>query len=226
MKGKWTLLVEDVPNYSISLRRMTNVTLNSFFNYYSPKPGDVLVELGAGVGNDVFIMNHHFGANFGIHALEAHPKTFDKLCLLVNRNSFKNANCHDIAIAEKNGDIFIADTDNHSANQINSENKGEKVTGLTMDSFVKKHNINKIDYIKINIEGAEKGALQGMGETLGIISNIVVACHDKLAPYYNNNPFFYTKDFVRGTLLEHNFMILDEIESDYHNTIYAKKRNG
>ena len=142
---------------------------------------------------------------------------------MVKQNQFGNIKCFNVAITSQNKDLFISDTGNHSANRINHENSGLKIQGITMDCFVEKNKIKKIDYIKINIEGAEKEALLGMKRTLGITSNIVIACHDKLAKYYDNGPFFVTAGFVRNFLQENKFRIIEEVESTYHITIFANK---
>jgi hypothetical protein len=63
-----------------------------------------------------------------------------------------------------------------------------------------------------------------MEDALQNISNIVIACHDKLAQYYNNDSSYKTKEFVKDTLSRRNFKILDEVESTYHFTIFAKNK--
>ena len=60
-----------------------------------------------------------------------------------------------------------------------------------------------------------------MKKNIHNVANIVVACHDKLAQYYENDSFFYTKEFVKKFLNENNFIIDAEIESLYHIIIYA-----
>lgn len=222
-KGAKTIVIEGIPNFSVSEKRMTNVTLKNFFKHYIPKPNDIIIDIGAGVGHDVYVINTFFGIETKIYAIEAHPQTFSKLELMVKRNGWANIKCYNLAIVESKKELWISDTDNHSANKINLVETGVRTEGITLDEFVKKNNIKKIDYVKMNIEGAEKIALMGMEDSLNKISNIVVACHDKLAQYYNNDPFYYTRDFVIETLKRHNFEILEEVESTYHITIFAKK---
>ncbi|MBI9066039.1 MAG: FkbM family methyltransferase [Salinivirgaceae bacterium] len=223
-KGGETLVVEDLPDFAISKKRMTAVTLRTFFKYYTPQAKDTLVDIGAGVENDVYVINSHFEGSPAIYAIEAHPNTFRKLSYMVKKNNYSNVHCHNIAIVEEKKELYISDADNHSANRISENEGGCKVEGLTMDEFVKKNNISKIDFLKMNIEGAEREALIGMKETLQKVSNIMVACHDKLSQYYDNDPYFITRDFVVKTLEENNFKILEEDETPYHINIFAQKR--
>lgn len=222
-RGKDFLLIEDIPNFSVSYSRIEKTTLTNWLKHYTPNHNDNIIDLGAGVGNDIFIMKKHYNSINNIYAIEAHPKTFDKLEYLVKQNQFENIKCCNIAITNQNMNLFISDTVNHSANRINKKSSGLKIQGITMDCFVEKNEIKKIDYIKINIEGAEKEALLGMKRTLDITSNIVIACHDKLAKYYDNDPFFVTAGFVRNSLQENKFRIIEEVESTYHITIFANK---
>jgi len=221
-KGSKTIVVEGIPNFSVSEKRMNAGTLKYFFKHYIPKNNDIIIEIGAGVGNDVYVINTFFDVETEIYAIEAHPQTFSKLETLVHRNRWTNVKCSNIAIVESKKEVWIQDSDNHSTNRINSVESGYRIEGITLDEFVKKNNIKKIDYVKMNIEGSEKDALLGMENELNKISNIVIACHDKLAKYYNNDPFYYTREFVIETLKRHNFEILDEVESTYHITIFAK----
>lgn len=223
-KGTRTLVIEGNPNFSVSDKRMKAVTLKNFFKHYNPKPNDIIIDIGAGVGNDVFVINTCFGIETKIYAIEAHPQTFEKLKTLIQRNNWTNVICSNVAIVELRKELMISDTDNHSANRIGENEGAIKIEGITLDEFVKNHGIHKIDYIKMNIEGAERDALLGMEHTLNKISNIVIACHDKLAKYHNNDPFYITREFVIETLTRYNFEILEEVESDYHITIFAKKR--
>lgn len=197
--------------------------MNEFFQHYTPENDDVIIDLGAGIGNDIFVINKYFEQKCRLYAIEAHPKTFKKLKLMTKMNNFTNVICSNYAIVESQQKIFINDTDNHSSNRLNNEGSGYEIDGISMDAFIEEQNLSKIDFLKINIEGAERGALSGMKKNIRNVSHIVVACHDKLASYYNDEPFFLTRDFVFNYLLEHEFTIDAEIETKYHITFHAHR---
>ena len=50
--------------------------------------------------------------------------------------------------------------------QINDDENTESVTVTTIDEFVRTNNIEKVDFIKADIEGAERDMLRGAAETL------------------------------------------------------------
>jgi FkbM family methyltransferase len=219
------IAIDDKPNYSISEIRNIESSIQYYFKYYKINPDDVIIDVGAGIGNDVFAIKRYFDVPFQLYAFEAHPTTFSMLKNMVKMNNFHNVKLFQYAICEVSKLITINTTTNHSANRIIDTDEGFKVEGITLDEFVSKNNITKINYIKFNIEGAEREALMGMKKGLEITENIVVACHDKLAQYYNNDPHFITLDFVKETLIYNDFEITEIEESLYHITIYAKKIN-
>ncbi len=223
-KGKTVISIEDKPNYSISKKTIISHSISYFFKHYQIKPNDVIIDVGAGIGNDVFAIKENYNYNFNLYAFEAHPQTFEKLKYLVEMNSYKNVQIYQQAVVDVPKSIYISSTDNHTANRVSDEAKGSKVEGITIDNFVKNSNIKSINYIKFNIEGAETDALKGMKESLRITENIVVACHDKLSQYYNNDPHFVTFNDVKNILLDNNFTILEIEDSLYHITIYAQKK--
>ena len=54
-----------------------------------------------------------------------------------------------------------------------------KVKAKTLDSLLKKHKINKVDLIKIDVEGAERDVLFGAKETLKKHPKILFEAWDK-----------------------------------------------
>jgi len=53
---------------------------------------------------------------------------------------------------------------------------GEKIQGVTLDHFVEKNKIDKIDFIKMDIEGAELTALKGAEVTIKKFKPILAIC--------------------------------------------------
>jgi hypothetical protein len=52
---------------------------------------------------------------------------------------------------------------------------------MTMDALVDRLEIERIDFLKMNIEGAERLAIQGMARTLERTAAVCICCHDFLA---------------------------------------------
>lgn len=60
----------------------------------------------------------------------------------------------------------IADSQGMLVSQINDDDNTESVNVTTIDEFVRTNNIEKVDFIKADIEGAERNMLRGAAETL------------------------------------------------------------
>lgn len=54
---------------------------------YAPKDGDVIIDIGAGVGTETLIYSMMTGKNGKVFAIEAHPATSRSLKLMI-RNQF------------------------------------------------------------------------------------------------------------------------------------------
>lgn len=219
--------VNNILNYNISESKVINNSNNYYLKYYQLKENDIVFDIGVGVGDDIFAFkkSHHF--DFTIYGFEAHPRTCNYAKMLMKENSFNHVFLYDLAVSNTNDDLIITDDENNSASTVNANISGGnaiKVKSILLDDFIQQNDIKKINYIKFNIEGAEKNALLGLSKNIDKVENIVVACHDKLAQFYKDDPFFKTKQFTEQFLIANNFEIIAIEESIYHITIYAKNK--
>lgn len=106
--------------------------------------------------------------NAQVYCFEPDPTVFEKLNINLSLNEeSKRIKCFDIALSDsetiKN---FYQSDDQHSGcgsiNVIPNQNSNViEVKTLTLDSFLYRNNLNKVDFIKIDIEGHEFSLLQG-----------------------------------------------------------------
>ena len=68
-----------------------------------------------------------------------------------------------------------------------------------MDDILRELGVEEPSLVKMNIEGAEIGALLGMKETLRDFPHIAVSCHDSIADE-GGDPAFRTYDEVMKIL--------------------------
>jgi hypothetical protein len=74
--------------------------------------------------------------------------------------------------------VFITDKVFHQANTIMGGGKGIRVHARSLDSILSPFRLGHIDFMKMNIEGAEALAIPGMSETIRKTSHVVIQCHD------------------------------------------------
>jgi len=144
------------------------------------KRGDTVIDIGAGIGDDVVSFSRLAGEEGLVIAIEAHPVTFRCLEKTVSANQLNNVVCHNIALSDTEDEIYVSTEQNFLSNSIvdNKTTGPVKVQARPLDSLMKEMNVTRIDYIKMNIEGAEVAALKGMSEVLTKTPNLVVSCHD------------------------------------------------
>jgi FkbM family methyltransferase len=134
--------------------------------------GGVFFDIGANIGCHSLIAAEKVGENGQIHAFEAISKTYKKLQANIELNGFKNIHTNQVAVYNKSAtlDFYIANDDNLGMSSLyqrkDISTNLEQVEAITLDSYVQNNRIEKIDFIKIDIEGAELSAIQGMQETL------------------------------------------------------------
>lgn len=56
--------------------------------------------------------------------------------------------------------------------------RGHRVPSVTLDHLLAQYGIEQIDLLKVNIEGSEQQAFAGMLQTINLVRNVAVSCHD------------------------------------------------
>ena len=127
---------------------------------YTPKHGDVILDLGSGVGEEAVVFSKLIGPG-KMYAVEAHPRTFQCLKETIRRSNLMNVEAIHCAVGATNGTATISSSDSHLTNSLLK--RGDSVVPLvTVDSLVSRLCIQRIDFFRTNIEGAERLMLQGM----------------------------------------------------------------
>lgn len=149
---------------------------------YTPKPGDVVIDIGAGIGTESVVFARQVGPSGRVIAVEAHPATCEALRRTMTRSGLDNVKVVNVAIADHEGELLISDNaDAHIGNSMLGVSKGVSVRATTLDTLVRDLDIDRIDYLKMNIEGAEGPAMKGAGRTIGAVRHVAIACHDFIA---------------------------------------------
>ena len=150
-------------------------TVKSIFpDYYEPdifplNKEDVFVDVGAFIGDSIEAYISAYGSSYNrIYAYEISEES----CELIRKNTKK---FHDVIVRQKGlgsqkGVMYLVRNNNSSANKLSVNQEAEKVEIVTLDEDIKE----KVTFIKMDIEGAEQGALLGC-------KNKIQTEHPKLA---------------------------------------------
>jgi len=144
-------------------------------------PGAVFFDLGANIGT-ISIPMAAKGAM--VHAIDILPENVAALEAAAAATGL-NLNIHEMAIWSHEGTLAIGGT---SAWGRIVEAGERKVRAVSLDGFCRLHQIEKIDVIKIDIEGSELAALTGMKRVLSrchpdIVFELNVHCINGMYSY-------------------------------------------
>jgi FkbM family methyltransferase len=172
---------------------------------YTPKEGDVVFDVGAGVGSETLLFSRLVGASGRVVSIEAHPRTYGRVVEICQANGLANVTPLQVAAAESDGTVTISDLANHLRNTtLAAADEGIEVPARRLETLARSLNITHIDLLKMNIEGAEVSALRGLGPLLSKTGNVCIACHDFLADE-GGDETLRTKAVVRDLLVAHGF---------------------
>jgi len=172
---------------------------------YTPDEGDIVFDVGAGVGSETLLFSRLVGASGRVVSIEAHPRTYGRVVELCNANGLANVTPLQVAAAEIDGTVTITDLANHVRNTtLAAAHNGVEVPARRLETIAKSLDITHIDLLKVNIEGAEVSALRGLGPLLAKTRYVCIACHDFLTDEGGGEEL-RTKEAVRELLLEHGF---------------------
>jgi FkbM family methyltransferase len=139
------------------------------------------VDVGAGTGWETLFFSRSVGMSGRVISIEAHPRTFRCLSKMCEKNRLKNVTLVEAAVVDREREVQIGDSAEHEANSIIKVDSGIRVPGTTLDSIFRSLGLSRVDFLKMNIEGAERLALSGMGQMAQKTKYACIACHDFLA---------------------------------------------
>ncbi len=169
-----------LPYLRLDLDRLDDLARRNYFWGYTPKVGDVVMEVGAGVGEETLTFSRAVGARGKVISIEAHPRTFRCLQELVHYNRLENALAIHVAVTEPgHTDVTIENESDYLANRLNGA-AGVSVPATTLDAVYKQLNLGRVNFLKMNIEGSERLAIRGMAQALKETEILCVSCHDFL----------------------------------------------
>jgi FkbM family methyltransferase len=175
-----------------------------FLHEYEPGAGDVVFDVGAGIGAETLVFSRLVGATGRVVAIEAHPRTFARLQRLVEANRLANVTTLQVAVSDADGTTEISDSGTHVRNTTGAGDI--RIPARRIDTLAQELGIDQIDLLKMNVEGAERSALPGAGELLERTRHAVISCHDFLADDGGDDAL-RTKHFVRDFLRNRGFAV-------------------
>jgi FkbM family methyltransferase len=144
---------------------------------FRPKEGDVIVDIGAHFGRYTIIGSKRVGINGKVISIEADPTNFELLNRNIRLNKLTNVICLNYAVYSKETKIKLYlpnEQLGHTiyntvmSNRAQTQEKFVEVEANTLDYLLQSNGIKQeeVNWIKIDVEGAEYEVLKGANDIL------------------------------------------------------------
>lgn len=137
------------------------------------KPGDTVLDVGANAGLYSIIASKIVGEEGHIYAFEPGEVELSLLAENIALNQSSNIQVVDKAVGNYVGEVNLGISDDGAMNSLRvtqhsmqNIKQWTSVQITTLDEFIKHSSIAKVDFIKIDVEGAEYLVLEGAKEVL------------------------------------------------------------
>ncbi len=124
------------------------------------RPGAVIFDVGANFGYYSLMLASALGGNCEVHAFEPVSETYAKLVRHIELNGLGCIHPHRLALSDAPGTASMSGRMGNSGAAYLEPGTGD-VPVSTLDAFVAEHRLERLDFIKIDVEGFEERVLRG-----------------------------------------------------------------
>jgi FkbM family methyltransferase len=163
----WLLRFPQV--YAWLSARKSSVNFEKQLYLRSIKKGDVIFDIGANLGYFSVLFSKLCGKHGYVHCFEPVPETFESLEYALR--NLKNIKANNLAAADSEGMMEISydpkDSEKSSLlGELTAPGSTRTVKVLPLDAYAREVKLNRLDFLKCDVEGFELIALKGMKDTL------------------------------------------------------------
>jgi FkbM family methyltransferase len=193
---------------------------------FTPKEGDTVIDIGAHIGRYTITSSKQVGKTGKVVAIEADPDNFQLLKRNIALNNLTNVLPLNYAVFSTRTRMKLYEQSasaKYNSVMLSRAAKTKnyvEVEADTLDSILKQNGINQVNWIKIDVEGAEFEVLKGSTKTLSSNDiSLLVEIHNIGDPNHYDN----VVDFLKY----HNYEITFENRygSGESHVIFRKNNN-
>jgi FkbM family methyltransferase len=173
--------------------------------------GDVVFDCGAFTGNSCLYFAQKAGPRGRVYGFEPIPSLFEQL--KKNMAATRNVTPINAAIAAAKGRVFFKE---NGVASHRSERGDIAVYQLSIDEFVESSKLERLDFIKMDIEGAEEEALEGARESIKRFRPKMA-----LSAYHKDTDIVNIPLRVRGILPEYSFALRHNSNTKWSTILYC-----
>jgi len=149
---------------------------------------NTVFDVGANIGIYTLWLSQFVGPSGRLFAFEPDPRNHQRCMENIRRNRLQAAIVEQLALSNRVGKLQFSvgeDLENHLIPQGATSNSAVYVQATTQDEYCRSHQIDRIDFMKIHVEGAELMVLRGASEILarGGVGVMQLELNDALKRY-------------------------------------------
>lgn len=132
----------------------------------------IALDIGAHIGSYTLFMAHLLDPSQGrVYAFEPSPHNFEKLKHHTLINKLNHVEIYNMAVGSEDGEIdfYLASQNNSSMSSMYRKEQGYQKTTVpvcTLEHFVHEKKIQRLNFIKMDVEGAEPDVIEGGRDVL------------------------------------------------------------
>lgn len=131
------------------------------------KQGGVFIDVGANIGVYSILASNRVGAEGRVFSFEIDQRPLKCLRKSVTKYGYSNIEIIEQAACDQDGIVHFEPNREHGHNSITTRSQRTRsVEACRLDTWAEKKDIQRVDWIKIDVEGAEKLVIEGAMELI------------------------------------------------------------
>lgn len=168
--------------------------------------GDIVIDAGGCWGDTALYFAYNVGNNGMVYSIEFIPSNLKVMRRNMDLNPLLNKKIEIIEHALwSKSDRNLYCHDNGPGSKVSNDKISEydfKTTTLSIDDLINKYKVPRVDFIKMDIEGAEVNALKGATETIKKFKPRLA-----ISVYHRLSDFFDVPNFISSLNLNYKFCL-------------------
>jgi FkbM family methyltransferase len=138
--------------------------------------GETVLDIGANIGYFSLLMAHMVGPTGRVIAFEPFPPVYAMLCENLQLNNLYWVQAERMAVADREGEMRIqSEPDNPLSSTVRLSESGDLTVSLiSLDHYAQTAGLTRVDFAKIDVEGAEDSVVRGVTKTLETFHPVVL----------------------------------------------------
>lgn len=177
---QWRTGIIVLPHKSIDAIDFCEDNRGLFTHVYTPKRGDCVLDFGAGVGSEVTFFLDLIGPEGLLVCIEPDPSCFSLLEQTIEATGARNVIAMNVAVSDQSGraPMHLSGGFGTTNSLFGASQQVIDVPTVTLETVIDLCHGREIDFVKMNIEGAEGLVFRSTSEKAKRVRNWCVSCHD------------------------------------------------